>query len=213
MSFSFDTIKDFDKHINKSIPFYKDVNKIIESIASQFYVNNTNIYDVGCSDGRLLSAIKTDKKIKKIGIDCSLNLLPPNNSDISFLHIDLCDNFIFNNASVVFSIFTMQFLPMNIRQQIITNIYNGLVLGGCFIFAEKVYSQDSFISDIFTFRYYDFKADNFSSDEILSKEKDLRNIMRPNTHADNVKLLEAAGFSKFEVFFKCLNFEYILAIR
>lgn len=213
MSFSFDTIQNFEKHITQSIPMYTEAMDIIKSILSRFIIDNTNIYDIGCSDGRLLSGINTNKSVRKIGIDKSLNLLRHSTEQVSFLHIDLQNDFVFNNASVILSIFTLQFMPINCRRQIIQRIYDGLIDGGCFIFAEKIYSQDSYISDIFTFEYYDFKNKNFTTDEILCKERDLRKIMRSITHDDNIRMLQNVGFNRYDTLFKYMNFEYILAIK
>lgn len=215
LDFSFDTIKNFDEHINTSVPCYGEIFKAVNGLAKYFVTDDSYIYDIGCSRGTLLESIDIDgcKNVKKIGIDCSLNLLPENNKDIAFLNFDLKNDFIFSNASLILSIFTMQFLPPSRRQSVINNIYNGLIKGGGFFFCEKIYSPFSRIQDMFTFNYYDFKAQTFSAEEILDKEKNLRKIMHPFTHEENIEMLKNAGFKIFDVFIKQYNFEGILAIK
>lgn len=211
--FSFDTIQNFDKHILSSIPCYSLIIENIKSFAKYFIQENTNVYDIGCSTGKLLNDLKTDKKITKIGIDKSNNLLPKNTEDVSFINLDLTENFVFNNASLILSLFTLQFIPLNKRQNILNNVYNGLNKGGAFIFCEKVYSNNSKIQDIFTFNYYDFKSKTFNYDEIMAKEKDLRSIMFPLSHEENIKMLKEAGFEVYDIFIKHFNFEGIIAIK
>lgn len=215
MNFSFDTIKDFDAHINTSISCYKEICDAVKSLSKYFVVDDSYIYDIGCSKGTMLESIDIGKKknVKKIGIDCSLNLLPENRSDIAFLNFDLKNEFVFTNASLILSVFTMQFLPPSRRQSVMNNIYRGLIKGGGLIFCEKIFSAHSKIQDMFTFNYYDFKAKSFSSEEILDKEKSLRDIMHPFSHEENVEMMRNAGFSVFDVFVKSFNFEGIVAIK
>ena len=71
--FSFDTINDFDNHIIKSIPNYDILFSSIKSISEYFFCENTNVYDLGCSTGKLLKSINNN--CNKIGYDIA-NLLP-----------------------------------------------------------------------------------------------------------------------------------------
>lgn len=211
MKFSFETIQDFDSHILKSIPDYDKLINLVLNISEYFLLSDSNVYDIGCSTGKLLKSIHTDKKINRIGIDYSENLLPKSN-DIRFLNIDLNKPFSFYNASIIYSIFTMQFIEKRNRVGLIESIYNGMLDGGIFIIAEKVYSEYPIMQDINTFLYYDFKKHNFTNDEILNKEKDLRSIMRLNTSKENDSLLKSK-FRAVEIFWKHLNFEAKVCIK
>lgn len=211
MTFSFDTIQDFDSHILKSIPEYSQLMNLVLSMSEYFLLSDTNVYDIGCSTGKLLKSIQTDKKINRIGIDYSENLLPKSD-DIKFLNIDLNKPFTFNNASIIYSIFTMQFIEKRNRLNLINSIYDGLLDGSIFIIAEKVYSDYPIIQDMNTFLYYDFKKENFTNDEILNKEKDLRSIMRLSTSKENDSLLKSK-FKTVETFWKHLNFEAKVCIK
>lgn len=72
--FSFNTIEDFDEHILTSIPNYDILIEAIKSMSEYFMTEGSNIYDLGCSTGKLLKSIKREG-VNKIGYDVA-NLLP-----------------------------------------------------------------------------------------------------------------------------------------
>jgi len=212
--FSFDTIKNFDKHIKISIPNYDLVFESIIKLTDYFKDDEKNIYDLGCSTGKLLNNINF--KGKKTGLEKNFNLLNQNKEkqkNIEIINYDLNQNYNFNNACIIISLFTIVFLKKSIRQELINNIYNGLVQGGCFIFFEKIYSSESIYQDIYTFTYYDFKKNKFSYKEIMEKERSLRSIQKPLTEKENLDILNKAGFKKIECIYRFFNFIGWLCIR
>lgn len=215
--FSFDTIKDFDGHINKSIPSFNILLNLIENISYSFIRDNYNVYDLGCSKGSLLLNLSKGNKTNSgfIGYDISSNLLPKKEySNTLFQKRDITDEDTkFIDPSLILSIFTLQFIDYNKRQPLLNKIYKSLNKGGAFIVAEKVFVKDSYIQDIFTFALYDYKRNNFTPSEILSKQKDLRKIMFPLKEKENIKLFKKAGFKKIEPFFQSLNFKAWLCIK
>ena len=69
------------------------------------------------------------------------------------------------------------------------------------------------IQDMLTFNYYDFKGKNFSSEEIITKEKQLRNMLKPNTWKEIKRSLSDAGFSKYERIWQNHMFVGAIAIK
>ena len=64
--------KNFEKHITKSVPFYKEGHKIITNLSDFFLKDGSIVYDLGCSTGNLIKQISNrhkNKKIDFIGID------------------------------------------------------------------------------------------------------------------------------------------------
>ena len=59
--------KNFDKHVNQSIPDYSDLQNYIASLSEWFLKDGAVIYDLGCSTGetikRIASLNVTTKKI------------------------------------------------------------------------------------------------------------------------------------------------------
>ena len=211
--FSFASIENFDEHIDNSIFGYSTLNDSIVKMSEYFIEDGANVYDIGCSTGELLQRLKNrHPNAKYFGIEQEKNIIKQRD-DINILQLDIRDINIFNNASFITSVFTLQFINKKDRQGIIDKVYKGLNSGGGFIIAEKIISDSAKIQDIFTFQYYDFKAKNFTSDEILSTERDLRKIMKPTTLQDNIEMLSSAGFKTYDVFWKSFNFIAILAIK
>jgi SAM-dependent methyltransferase len=128
MNFSFDTIDNFEEHIETSVPGYKQLNEYIISILG-YFLNNSKLVDIGCSTGYLLNKISffyPDNEL--IGLDISQNLFNQAkiNDKISLVEFDLNKEELIK-ADVYTSIFTLQFLPITTRIKIIKDIYTCLV--------------------------------------------------------------------------------------
>lgn len=214
MNFSFDTIDDFEKHIETSVPGYKQLNEFIVSILA-YFLNKSTVIDIGCSTGYLLNKLNLHYPENNfIGLDISNNLFNQANvsQKIKLIEHDLTKLKI-PQADVYTSIFTMQFLPIKNRISIIQDIYNNIPKGGCFIIAEKVFLNNGRMQDIFNFSHYDYKEKTFSTEEIFKKQKDLRKIMRPLTNEENISLLNNAGFTEIETIWQNLLFKAYLCIK
>lgn len=207
-NFDFNRIHDFDEHINKSIPSYDLLVDMSKSIAEYFYTKEAVVYDLGCSTGKML--LEIDTVCKKMGIDNS-NLLPKANPN--FQSLDLNKENAVYNACVVFSLFTMQFLNVKRREGYIKGIYNGLIEGGALIIAEKVYQDDGRAQEAMTFSHYEMKMRSFTTEEILKKEKSLRQVMKPMNQTDFEELLKDTGFRVVTSYWQCFNFKAYLCIK
>lgn len=109
--FDFNTIQNFDKHIDQSIPNYNVLFESILRISEYFIIPNKTIYDIGCSTGKLLLQLHKEHPSNcMIGIDNSNNLLPKEIDSPIFVSTDLNNGYIFKEACLIFSIFTLQFL-------------------------------------------------------------------------------------------------------
>jgi tRNA (cmo5U34)-methyltransferase len=210
--FSFDTITDFDDHIAKSIPNYHLLNDAVRDLSSFFTKEDFAVVDLGCSTGTLLESIPFQGT--KLGIDIAGNLLPESHDEVQYVQKDLRS---FKNLgktpSLVISLFTLQFLPLADRPNILSLVYDELAEGGAFIWAEKVHEQEGELERVMNFGYYDFKGKHFTPAEIMQKEKDLRPIMQTNTSSRNMIMAENAGFTVGTMFWKFYNFEAWLFIK
>jgi tRNA (cmo5U34)-methyltransferase len=206
-SFDFNTIQDFDSHILKSIPNYDVLISSIKSISEYFFVDNCNVYDLGCSTGKLLKSLNCN--CDKIGYDNS-SLLP---QEAGFINVDLNESLEINSACVVYSIFTMQFLKPTNRERYLKSVFDGMINGGCFIICEKVYQNSGKVQEVLSFSHYDYKLKQFDGNEILAKERDLRFIMKPCGETELEGLLKDTGFSIVSQFWQMFNFKAYLAIK
>lgn len=210
--FSFDTINQFDDHIEKSIPGFNNLIYAVKSISEYFYNDQFLIYDLGCSTGKLLKTL--DTKCKSRGYDICAHLLPVSEGDCTFNQIELNQEIPFPEpACIVYSIFTMQFLNPLRRESYIQEIYDHLIPGGAFIIAEKTYLRSGKIQEIMTMSHYDMKLKHFTAEEILTKERDLRLIMHPTSTEEIEGLTKEAGFRVVIPFWQMFNFKAWLCVK
>jgi tRNA (cmo5U34)-methyltransferase len=202
----------FDNHIDQSIRGYSTLHDDIVKMSRYFVEDGTMIVDIGCSTGKTLAAMHDQNKdfasnaIYR-GIDYADGFVADMDKrmeDYPSLWLTQEDvrEFDFYNASLVTSIFTLQFMPRKDRQEVLNKIYEGLNPGGAFIFAEKTYSCSPKVQDMLTFMYYDFKRESFTEADIMEKEVTLRNMLRPNTWSELNEMLSNAGFSSVQTFWQ-----------
>jgi len=203
--FSFDSIEDFDGHIDLSIQNYSGLIEHIKNISTYFIKDGCKVYDIGCSTGNLIRVLQNHNKTntKYIGIDKAENLTE-GREDV--INMDLADwkaeKFCFGAC-----LFTLQFLPIELRIQVLKELHDNLQPGGAIIVSEKIFLEDGYIQDVLNFSHYDFKRKHFKSEEILNKQVDLRYIMRPLTKKENITLFKNAGFTKITSFWQSLHFK------
>jgi len=211
--FSFKNIENFDNHISKSIRGFDLLDDIICNISSFFAKNNSNIIDLGCTSGRLINKLaELYPQSNCIGFDLIDDNFIKGKADL--VKCDITDKeFHLEKSNLILSVFTMQFLSFTDREIIFKKIYNGLEKNGAFIICEKEIAKDGMIQEIFIFSNYDYKKNQFSPNEILSKEIDLRKLMNPLSEGENYKILNKLGFRNVTLFFQSLNFKGYLCIK
>lgn len=212
MTFSFDTIEDFDSHISNSIPNYSTLTEMILSVTPFITMPYTSIIDIGAGTCELLNRIDHDANLK-YAIEPSAHLLYQNDFRLHRWNKTVEDslNILPTDASLIMSIFTLQFIRKDKRQEIVNKIHESLVPNGGFIWAEKVRCDHSLHQEMLTFAHYDLKRKVFTADEILDKEQDLRRLMRPNTTVENLQIARNAGFKNIPLLmWKMFNFECYL---
>jgi len=214
----------FDTHIDLSIRGYSNLIDDVLKLSEYFVEDDTHVIDIGCSTGKMLRsmisqnsfakrAVYTGIELEKKFVDgWKLEMIADFTPNLYLLNEDVRD-FNFDNCSFVSSIFTLMFMPPHQRELVIKNVYNGLNSGGAFVFSEKTMADSAKIQDIRTFTYYDYKRTNFTTDDIMDKEKTLRSMAKPNTRDELLNMCKAAGFSKIESFWQNYAFVGFLAIK
>ena len=145
--FDFKSIQDFDKHINLSIPSYKNLSNVFSGITCAFAQPESSVVDIGCSTGRFLSNLPKTKNCRYIGID-EITL------QNSFKNFEFIEDDIekalpnIKNISVVVSMFTLQFLGKLKRERVLCKIKERIKKGAVFLVAEKVYLDDPVIQTL-----------------------------------------------------------------
>ncbi len=214
----------FPDMIQRSVPGYSAMIALIGVIADQYAQPNSNIYDLGCSLGAASMAIRhrlTAPGCTLLAVDNSADMLAKAQSflgvedspiPVQFVEADI-RNLPIENASVVVLNFTLQFVPPDDRATLIQRIYRGMRPGGILLLSEKIAfdpSQSTLQNDLhIAFK----KAQGYSDLEISQKRSALENVMRLDSVADHLARLRTAGFQQTEVWYQCLNFQSMLAIK
>ncbi len=215
----------FDDMLDRSVPFYGEMQRMIAEMAVDFAVDGTNIYDLGCSTGTTLLnlAPAVGPKVKFIGLDNSEEMLKRCRSKLAQHHFqhehelicaDLNQGLNVQNASMVLMVLTLQFVRPLHRDSLIKTILQGLNENGCLILVEKVLGEDSIFNRLFIKYYYDLKKRHgYSQMEIAQKREALENVLVPYKLLENREMLLRAGFRYCDVFFKWYNFCGLIAVK
>ena len=213
----------FDDMVNRSVPFYEEIQRMIAEIAPDHVVEGTNVYDLGCSTGSTLIMMNqtVPDNIRFIGIDDAQEMLDKCASKLREsgfkrpfeLHVaDLNQGVTIENASVVVLCLTLQFIRPIYREKLLKDIVSGMVPGGILLIVEKILAEESLFNRDFIKYYYEMKRRHqYSEMEISQKRETLENVLIPYKLSENILLLKEAGFGHGEVFFKWYNFSGIIA--
>ena len=193
--FDFDKIENFDDHISMSIPNYDDMIKQVINYIECLSQQHTTVLDIGCSTGKMLQMVDHQPHTVYLGIDNS-NLIPMDDNRIIFKDMDIFD-FEFDkwgsDFSVVTSIFTLQFLPLHKRTELLDKVFNKMISGGVMIVAEKIYMDDPQIESINVTNYLESKRGKFTDEQILDKAQQLTRTMSLRTETELVNELSTYG--------------------
>lgn len=217
----------FDDMVSRSIPNYHEVHKIILDLLRRAYKRG-KIYDLGCSTGTTLYLAASQFRERGLtapemeGIDNSTAMLEKARlklkshgllNNVTFSQKDLT-KIDFDDSGMVIMNYTLQFLPMHERLQLLSKIYDSLLPGGLFVLAEKINCDESSIDHLVTDLYYDFKRRNgYSEMEIANKREALENVLKPLRPNEQITMLKQAGFNQCEMIFRWYNFCLYLGVK
>lgn len=225
--FSFDckTAAVFDDMVDRSVPFYQEIQRMVGEVAADFAVPGTSLYDLGCATGNTLLVF--DKVVAPgvhfVGVDNADEMLhkargkmiaTETQRSYDLVLADLHDRLLVKNASVVAMVLTLQFVRPLHRAQVVQDIYDGLQENGCLILVEKLTSAHTMLNRLFIQHYYSFKKrNNYSDLEISQKREALENVLIPYRSEENRELLYKSGFQHVEEFFRWYNFSALVAVK
>ncbi len=214
----------FDDMISRSVPLYNEIQKSTVDLLAKFIQPDTYIYDLGCASGTtllLLAEAITDPSIKIVGIDnseemlktCRYKLHEKGITSVELVNGDIT-NFAFQKSSAIILNYTLQFIPLAQREQLLKNIYNNLEADGILLLSEKVHHQSPKLGEQFYNLHHNFKsAKGYSALEISQKREALENVLIPLKVEENINLLAKCGFKEIEIFAKWYNWASIVALK
>lgn len=216
----------FPDMIQRSVPGYATVISMIGTLSATYARSHSRCYDLGCSVGAATLAMRRSvsaEECRIVAVDnaeamvsrCRRNLAADDtvNTPVDLVCADIRDIAI-DQASIVVLNYTLQFITPEERDTIVAHIHAGLQPGGVLVLAEKIRFADPDIDRTMTELHHAFKrANGYSELEISQKRTALENVLIPETLDVHMERLSHAGFSRPQVWFQCLNFMALLAVK
>ncbi|PJF21236.1 MAG: hypothetical protein CUN56_12130 [Phototrophicales bacterium] len=219
-SFNDDVTAAFDNMLERSIPQYNIMRRAVFDIGRHYVQPDTWVIDLGCSKGEALAPFVAAFDNRCLGIEISEPMYYAararfaGNERVVIRQDDLRQRYPTETASVVLSVLTLQFIPIEYRQNILQSAYDNLTVGGAFILVEKVLGNTAQINDRMVDAYYDLKrANGYTQDQIEHKRLSLEGVLVPVTAHWNEELLTSAGFRHVDCFWRWMNFAAWVAIK
>ena len=219
----------FPDMLQRSIPGYAASLEAIGSLAARFVRDNTRCYDLGCSLGGATLALRQGIQAvgcRIIAIDNAPAMIDrckqivaeddtPNASKTPVESIlgDIRDVEI-ENASMVILNYTLQFLDLGDRDDLIRKIFSGLRSGGLLVLSEKVVDENPEMESLLVALYHEHKRrSDYSALEIARKRAALEDVLIPESVSQHRTRLENEGFENVAVWLRYFNFVSIIAIK
>lgn len=210
----------FDEHIDNSIRGYSFLRKDVAAMSRYFVENDTNVIDIGCSQGTLIRSIREINTQAPTAAYYGIDVNPAfqqhwkDEENLHYFISDITkDEFRWGNLSLAISLFTFQFIPERHRLNLMKTIYDNLIEGGAFIFSEKVFSINAKIQNMMEFMYYDYKKEHFTEKQILDKEEELRHLAKLTNENLLSQQLRSIGFRGIQSFWRNYNFVGYIALK
>ncbi len=215
----------FTDMIERSVPGYRAILTMIETLTEHYAQPDSNLYDLGCSLGGATLSMRRGinaENCRIVAVDNSESMIERcrkamerdhNSTPVETICGDIRDIEIVD-ASVVVLNFTLQFLPPADRAGLLQKIADGMRPHGVLILSEKVIFKDEHLDQLLFDIHHDFKrAHGYSDLEISQKRSALENVLVPETIPTHRERLLDAGFTSVDVWFQCFNFMSMLAIK
>ncbi len=219
----------FPDMLRRSIPGYEASLEAVGSLAARYVTPGSNCYDLGCSLGAATLAMRQGIRAAGcsiIAIDnspamierCKAIVAAASDPDDAAASVevrlgDICDTPI-ENASMIVMNYTLQFVDLADRDDLLARICAGLRPGGLLLLSEKVVDDDPHMEALLVDLHHEHKRRNdYSELEIARKRAALENVLVPETVAAHRERLAAAGFAHSAVWLRYFNFVSIVAIK
>lgn len=219
-TFGGETPRTFDRHIARSIPAYLDGHELIVDIADQAVPVGGRCYDLGCSTGALTARLAerlAPRGAEVLGVDrepAMIEKAAERCAGIPSTHFQTAalEELEFERADLAVCYYTLQFVPIRSRQQVVDRVHRALEPAGAIILFEKVLAPSARHQDIAAGVHLDFRRrQGFTDDQIAAKTRSLRGVLQPLSAEENYAMLRRAGFTSIMQVFRWMSFDGVIA--
>lgn len=225
----------FEDMISRSVPLYREVQRVTGLLAAKIVRPGERVYDLGCSTGITLLSVAgacaaevspggpaSVEPLEIIGIDSSAAMLTECEKNLERAGIrdrvtlETADLLTFTplSARLLIMNYTLQFIEPHARPALLQRLCGSLVSGGMLLLSEKVVHRLPVAQEVLTELHWSFKREQgYSALEIAQKRDAIENVLVPLPLEENVALLRDAGFSRIELLLKSYTFATVLAVK
>lgn len=212
----------FDDMLSRSVPFYKEVQKLIINYIKLNAKESAKVVDLGCSTAKFLLELNSKMpNLTLCGIDNSKPMLEQAKKkcqaygveNIELIYGDLAE-LALKDIDFVSSNYTLQFIRPIQRPKVVAKIYDSLGENGKFIFSEKVVFEEKKLDKDIIEIYYNYKKEQgYSEYEIAKKREALENVLIPFTIKENIEMCKEVGFTQVHTLFQWGNFVTFVVVK
>jgi tRNA (cmo5U34)-methyltransferase len=212
--------------LQRSIPQYDVMRSAATDIGASFVTPDSYIVDLGCSRGEALARfVKTfGERNNYMGLEISEPMIQVANQrfkdsscNIIIKPYDLRKGVTlpdYVTPSLIISVLTLQFTPIEYRQRIVSDVHRLLPSGGAFVLVEKVIGESTLLDEAMIKIYRKMKITHgYSQESIDRKRLSLEGVLVPLTSSWNESLLRNAGFNVIDCFWRWMNFSSWVAVK
>ena len=225
----------FDKMLPNSVPNYNEMREWTYYLSQRFIKTGSMVLDLGSSRGDAVSSlVNTNPAANFVLSEISEPMIEvlsarfSHSPNVKIIKSDLRKVVMLDSASIesdslilpyegyslVTSILTLMFVPIEYRQEVMKCVYDCLEPGGAFILVEKTLGKYAYTNKILIEEYLEFKRrKGYTEEQIQRKKLALEGVLVPAQHEWNERMLEQAGFQQIETYWKSLMFSGIIAIK
>ncbi|TDC86442.1 methyltransferase domain-containing protein [Actinomadura sp. 7K507] len=211
--FTAEVADDFDNHVRLSVPFYDDVQQLIERLSDWLAPEKATIADLGASTGttaRLISQRHPERALNFHLYDSQESMLEiaheklRDTSATSHYHASRIEHGLCHyDAKLTLALFTLQFLEPGDRLKVLRDARERSQPHGALIVAEKLRLVDPRWQEIAICSSHDYKAEKgIGARAIYVKERSLRGVLNPLTDRQQREMLHESGWTSIETLFR-----------
>lgn len=215
----------FDNMLKRSIPQYEVMRETVLDMVTSYAPQGSTVVDLGAARGEATARLldREGAHLRYLLVESSAPMASAlrerfkswiESEFVTVRELDLRHEYPEQVCSVVMSVLTLQFVPIEYRQGIVSKAFKNLAPGGAFVLVEKVLGQTSELDANMVKLYLKRKrAQGYTKEEIDRKRLSLEGRLVPITARWNEDLLRSAGFRQVDTFWRWMNFAAWIAVK
>jgi tRNA (cmo5U34)-methyltransferase len=223
--FNEEVVEVFDDMLGRSVPGYSIAQQLVELVAEYCLPPDCRCYDLGSSLGASTFAIAnklSGDHCEIVAVDSSAAMMNGLRARLRQARLPVkvslrCEDILdtdFDDASLVVMNYTLQFVPLERRDELISRISAGMRDGGVLVLSEKMRAESAAEDALTTNIHHAFKrAMGYSELEIAQKRDSLIGFLHRESFSEHHTRLVKAGFSEVYQLVRALGFGSIVAFK